>query len=74
MKILVSKKDVLGAPDIRDAKVVEPMEREELRNFLAESIDFAMNERNLKTSSAVARVIIADMITAGVIVIQPETS
>lgn len=73
MKILIAKQDAqLNTIELMNFKTVEPMEREELRTFLHESIHFAQVEKSLTTHAGLASAIITDMIQAGVIVIQPE--
>jgi len=75
MKILVAKKALeFNTLDILDAKVVEPMNIEELNLFLAESIAFAQTERDLTTPAGLAISVLSDMMHAGLIVIQPETN
>jgi len=74
MKILVAKKDEpLDTSEAMHFETVEPMEREELRKFLTESIHFAQTEKGLNTPAGLTSAIIVDMIQAGLIIIQPET-
>ena len=74
MRVLIAKHDAqINTTDTKGLKTVEPMDREELRTFLHESIHFAQVEKRLTTPAGMASAIITDMIQAGVIVIQPET-